>query len=654
MLDLFRRKKSGLKWILWIVILALSGGMLLLFVDVPTGVGVTPGNLDVAVVAGNRVTVAEYQRSFGRLYDVYSQNYRLFSSDPTLLNQLGLPKQALDGLINRHAINYEATRLGLSVSPQETIDHIAANPIFQENGKFIGTEKYKLLLQHSNLSTVEYEQSIQMDILAQKLQNLLTDGIMPTLEEAYQEFVSRNQKVKLHYLAVDPNKIKSNQVNEEDLQAHFSEHQNEYKIEEKRKIAVVKISVKTSEVGIREEDIQMRMASLNESERVRASHIMVAPKDLEKDAAEKTALDPDKEAQKRAGHILNLVRDGADFAKLAKRYSDDPGSKDRGGDLGFFERGQMLPEFEEVAFSLEPGEISDLVQTRFGYHIVKVTEAPKIDRREVAERQLRQAEAKVQASNLATKIIYQTKKEASLIDIAKKYELEIKETSFFSLGDIIPDLQVRSDFNQQIFTLLDGQIIDKPYESGEAYLVAQLREIQSAQPMTFEEAKERVAESLQSTLAEQQAREQAFDLATTARQEKSIAKAARAHGKKIVSTDFFKKGDAIDSGLGPSDALHKRAFQMHPGEISSVIPISDTYIIFQLVEKSSVDEKQFEQEKEQIREELTNRQRVEFFDNWLKNLTDRLHEEERIQINQDVVDAVTGLGGVIDHTGHNH
>ena len=237
MLDLFRRKKSGLKWILWIVILALSGGMLLLFVDVPTGVGVTPGNLDVAVVAGKRVTVAEYQRAFGRLYDVYSQNYRLFSSDPAVLNQLGLPKQALDGLINRHAISYEATRLGLSVSPQETVDHIATNPIFQENGKFIGIENYKLLLQHSNLSTTEYEQSVQMDILAQKLQNLLTDGIMPTLEEAYQEFVSRNQKVQLHYLAIDPNKIKPSQVTKEDLQAHFSEHQNEYKIEEKRKIA---------------------------------------------------------------------------------------------------------------------------------------------------------------------------------------------------------------------------------------------------------------------------------------------------------------------------------------------------------------------------------------------------------------------------------
>ena len=653
MLDLFRRKKSGLKWILWIVIFALSGGMLLLFVDVPTGVGVTPGNLNVAVVAGNRVTVAEYQRAFGRLYDTYSQNYRLFSRDPALLNQLGLPKQALDGLINRHAINYEATRLGLSVSSQETVDHIATNPIFQENGKFIGTEKYKRLLQHSNLSTAEYEKSVQIDILAQKLQNLLTDGIMPTFEETYQEFVSRNQKVKLHYLAIDPNEIKSSQVAEEDLQAYFLEYQNEYEIEEKRKIGVVKISVKTSEVGIREEDIQMRMASLNELERVRASHIMVAPRDPEKGSAEKIAFDPDEDAKKRAGHILNLVRGGANFAKLAKRYSDDPGSKDRGGDLGFFERGQMLPAFEKVAFSLEPGEISDLVRTGFGYHIVKVTEAPKIDRREVAESQLRQAEAKVQASNLATKIIYQTKKESGLIDIAKKYELEVKETPFFSLGDIIPDLQVRSDFNQQIFTLLDGQIIDKPYASGESYLVAELREIQSAQPMTFEEAKGQVAEDLQSTLAEQQAKEQAFNLVAAARQEKSVAKAARAQGKKIVSTDFFKKGDAIDPALGPSDALHKRAFPMRLGEISSVIPISDMYVIFQLMEKSSVDEKQFEQEKEQIRKELTSKQRVEFFDNWLKNLTDRLYEEEQIQINQDVVDAATGLG-VVDHTGHNH
>ena len=221
MLDLFRRRKSGLQFTLWLVIFALSGGMVLLFVDVPTGVGVIPGNRDVAVVAGNRITVAEYRRAFGRLYEQYRQNYRLDSLDPAILKQLGLSQQVLDGLINLYAVNHEATRLGIEVSPQEVAEYIATSPVFQEGGKFIGAERYKELLQSGNFSVADYEQSVRMDILGQKLRSVLTDGIMPTLEETHQEFVTRNQEVKLRYVAIDPGEVAPQKVTEEELQGLF-------------------------------------------------------------------------------------------------------------------------------------------------------------------------------------------------------------------------------------------------------------------------------------------------------------------------------------------------------------------------------------------------------------------------------------------------
>ena len=630
MLDLFRRRKSGLKWTLWIVIFALSGGMVLLFVDVPTGVGGTLGNRDVAVVAGNRITVAEYRRAYGRLYEAYRQNYRLDSPDPAILKQLGLPQQVLDGLINRYAVNHEASRLGIEASPQEVAEYIATDPIFQEDGIFIGAERYKQILQANNFSISEYEGSVRMDILGQKLRSVLTDGIMPTLEETRQEFVNRNQKIKLRYLTIDPKEVEPKQVTEEDLQAYFEEHGNEYQVAEQRRLKYVKVSVEAGELELREDDIRIRMATLNESERVRASHILISTENRE-----------DTEARETASEILSQVREGTDFAELAKKHSDDPGSGTRGGDLGFFQRGQMVPEFERTAFSLEPDEISDLVKTQFGYHIIKVTEAPKIDRRKVAEEQLREEEAKAQALNVATKMIYQVREGARLYDITQQHGLEMKETTFFSLGDVVPGLQVRSDFNQQVFTLSAGQVIERPYESGNTYLVAELLETQPAQPMTLEEARGRVTNDFKSTRGEEIARERAFALSVSAGQEKSLTKAARVQGLKTTSTDFFKQGDSIDETLGSARAVHERAFHMEPGEISPAILLSDRYVVFELAEKSPVDEKVFEQDKKQIREELTGRQRTEFYQAWLKSLISRLYEEEQIQVNRKVVDAAS-------------
>ena len=516
------------------------------------------------------------------------------------------------------------------MSPQEVAKYIATNPVFQEDGKFIGAARYKELLRGSNFSVAEYEQSVQMDLLGQKLRNVLTDGIMPTPEETHQEFVTRNQKIKLRYLAIDPEEVAPQKVAEEELQAYFEEHRNEYRVEEMRRVRFAEVSVKADELEIQEEDIRIRIATLSESERVRASHILISTESRE-----------DAEARETASEILSQLREGADFAELAKEHSDDPGSGTQGGDLGFFGRGQMVPEFERTAFSLEPDAISDLVKTQFGYHIIKVTEAPKIDRKKVAEEQLREEEAKTQSLNRATKMIYQIKEGDLLNKLTQQHGLEIKETAFFSLGDVVPGLQVRSDFNRQVFALSPGQVIEKPYESGNTYLVAQLLETRAAQPMTLEEAREQVIDNFKSSRGEEIARERVFALSASAREEKSLTKAARAQGMKTTSTDFFKQGDSIDETLGSAAMVHERAFRMEPGEISPAILLSDHYVVFELAEKSSVDEKAFEQDKKQIREELTGRQRMEFYQAWLKSLVRRLYEDEQIQVNREVVDAAS-------------
>jgi peptidyl-prolyl cis-trans isomerase D len=630
MLNLFRRRKSGLKWTLWIVIVALSGGMVLLFVDVPTGVGVALGDRHVAMVAGNRITVEEYRRSYSQLSEIYRRNFNLDPTNSLMGMQFGISQQALDLLINQYALRHGAQELGIDVSPEEVAEHIAAQPGFQENGVFIGTQRYKEILQANNLSVSEFEESVLRDIIGQKVQQVVTDGIQVTPEEIHREFLNRNQEIKLRYVLVDPEETKEGKVADADLRAYFEENRGAYMLPEKRRVKYIEVPLKPEEIQPNEDEILDRMASQPEKTRVRASHILIS-----------TEQRTDDEARTQAEEILNQVRQGTDFAGLAEKHSDDAGTRPEGGDLGFFQRGQMVPEFENVAFSLEPGEISDLVRTQFGYHIIKVTEAPKVDRRLLAETELRQEKAKNQALNLTTKMIYQAKAGTSLEALVQQYDLEIKETSFFTMGDVVSGLQVRSDFNRQIFSLESGQILDKPYESGQTYLVAELLEIQAAEPMAFENVKPLVLEDLRSARGNDMAQERAFALSKAAREKRSLEQAARDQRMKVVSTDFFKRNTSIDETLGSAEAVHNRAFQMKPGEISPALPVSDKYVVFEIAEKGQVDQEQFEQQKAQIGAQLNARKRTDFFVAWLSNLVRRLRQEEKIEINMELVDAIT-------------
>ncbi|MDA2939084.1 peptidylprolyl isomerase [Acidobacteria bacterium AH-259-A15] len=629
MLGLFRRKRKGLKWTLWIVILALSGGMVLFFVRTPSGVSAGIGIGNIAEVAGNPITVIQYRRHYNRLLEFYRQVYKLDERDPSLLRQLGLDQQALDQLINNHVVWYEAQNMGIEVAPEEIVEHISSISTFQENGEFIGAERYKQLLRANNLAPAEYEDRVRREIAQDKLRKVLTDAIRATPEEARQEFLNRNQEVQIRYVVMDPRKMAPKKVDEDELRVYFEEHKENYRTSEQRKVKYISVPLKPQDVELTQEQIQNRMASISEKQRVRASHILIRLDDQKTEA----------EARGKAEEILKQLRAGADFGELAKKFSEDEVSALNAGDLGFFGRGQMVPEFERVAFSLEPGKIGDLVKTNYGFHIVKVTDVQKVDPRSLAESALRQEEAGKMARNLATKIAYEARKDSSLETVARRYNLESKETPFFGLGDVIADLRVRSDFNQQVFTLGRGQMTE-PYETAGTYVVAQLVDIKPAEMSDFEAVKDQVAEDFKSSRGEEMSREKAFAFFKAVQDGQGFQKVARMQDSKVTTTDFFKRGASIDDTLGQATEVLNRALRIKKGEISPPVVVSGNYVVFEVAEKSPVDEEKFQQEREQITQGLTEQKRVRFFSAWLKNVIEKLQDEKKIEINRDLLEAI--------------
>ncbi|HUG44683.1 MAG TPA: SurA N-terminal domain-containing protein, partial [Acidobacteriota bacterium] len=513
MLPLFRRKKQWLKWVLLLAIVALAFTTVFLFVSTPTGLTGGIGQQDVAMVAGQTISAIEFRRQYQRLYDLFREAYS--GADPQLLEQLNIPQQALNQLINEYAIAYEAEAFGLKVTEEELAQQIIRFPAFQEGGQFIGRDRYRQILQANNMSIRDFESAIRRDILRRKFQRVLTDGIRATPDEVRQAFLEANQEVKVRYMAIDPAAIEIATVAPETLQGYFEENLDRFRIGEKRKIEYVIVSRDPEAVEVSEQQIEAEMAQLAQEGQVRARHILVRSR--EGDGNE-------TEARQKSQELLRQLRGGADFSALAREHSDDPGSGARGGDLGFFGQGEMVPEFELVAFGLEPGQISDLVRTPYGFHIIQSLEkadATGEGRRTVAEFNARNAEAERQASSLAQQIAEQARSSGELGELASAHGLELRESPFFGEGaegfGQIPGLPVGTDFLSDVFRRQLGEI-EGPYLLGSRQVVARVVDIQPSEIPEFDSVRDEVLELFKEERSSTLARERAEELYREAEQ----------------------------------------------------------------------------------------------------------------------------------------
>lgn len=634
MLPFFRQKRRGLKWILWLVIIGLGVGMLGLFVDTPgTGSGISSAH--AAEVADFVITSSEFRRHYVQLVEAYRRVYKLDRQDPAILQQLRLGQQAVDQLVAEYATFHEARKMGIDVTSDEIVRFITKTPVFQENGNFIGVDRYRAILRANNWAPQEFEDSIRRQLAQEKLRRILTDGIFPTPAEIRREFLSRNQEVKLHYVAFDPEVLAPAAVGEETLKEYFDERQENYRAGEQRRVRYVAVKEDPEKVIVSEEQISERMGRVTDTDQVRVSHILVSVRSQEDEQAAGT----------KVQGLLQQLRAGADFAQLAREHSDDPVSAAAGGDLGFFGRGRMMPEFEKAAFSLKPGELSDLVVTPFGFHIIRGTFNPEHyegdARRPIAEYEARQQEAESQAKESATEISSELADDPDLAKAASARGLTVEESDYFELGGFIPGLSVKNDFNQDVFDLQENQSL-KPYQAADSYLVAQLVEIRPAHMPSFEEVREKVLSDYRSTHGDESARENAFGLHQGIQDGGEFQELARERKLQVMTTPFFKRGATIDENLRFSPQVHDHAFRLKKGEVGPPIVVTGKYFVFQVAEKTELDQEKFEREKSDLEKELTEKKRADYFNAYVEGTLERLRGDDAITINQEVVDAMTG------------
>jgi len=364
MLDFMRRQRSALKWVWVILIFIFSVTLVTLYIpfgDLPN-VGI---NNDVASVGHDSISAHEFQTAYRNYIDRMRGQLT-----PEMLRAFRFERQIVDALIMRHVMTEHARRLGLNASVAEIEQKILENPVFRESGNFIGAARYQAILAQNNLTIEEFEAAVREEILTDKLRSFVTAGISVSDKEVETEYKRRNEKAKLDYFIIDPAKLEDKvTLTDQDKRDYYEKNKAKYNVPEKRqaKYIFVETLKMRSQVTVTDDELrqyyEQHQAEYRLPERVTAQHILF--KTQEKKPEEVAAI------RQKAREVLERAKKGEDFAALAKQFSEDT-SAGNGGDLGSFGRGQMVPEFEQAAFSLAPGAISDLVQTQFGIHIIKV------------------------------------------------------------------------------------------------------------------------------------------------------------------------------------------------------------------------------------------------------------------------------------------
>jgi len=605
------------------------------FLDDPTavGVGVAPGEV-VADVEGQTVTVAQFRQRYNAQIQAYRAAYGGQLSDQ-LLRQLGIEQQILQQMVDEQAALVEAERHGIAVSDEELAQQIFAIPGLQENGRFIGEQRYELILrsQVPPMTKAMFEENLRRSMMIDKLRAALTDWLAVSDAEVEREFRLRNERVRLQVVALTAEAFRSQvTVSDADVAAYFESREETYRVGEQRKVRMLLLDREEAEKRVIIPATEAQRYYNNNinlyqtPDQIRASHILL------------TLAGKDEAAvRKQAEELLQQVKAGADFAALAKKFSEDPGSRDQGGDLDYFGRGRMVPEFEAAAFALEPDQVSDLVRTQFGFHIIKLADKkPALTRpfeevRPQIEEQLRGQRAGEQLAARAADLANRIEDAEDLESVARESALTVTESDFFGREDPIPGLGVAPQVAVEAFELEDGQV-SAPIESprGPVFITPAGR--RDPYLPTLDQVRDRVRNDAIRDRATELSRQRAVQIASALRSTADFAAAAKAQGFPTRDTQLVPRGSPLPD-IGVSAEVDKAAFSLPVGDVSDPITTGDATVIVRVAERDEVTPEELAQGKEAFREQLLSDRRGRFFTAYMARAKERM----QIEIRQDVV-----------------
>ncbi len=587
----------------------------------------------VAKVDDHVITVGEFNRAYDQLIEMYRQQLGdAFSAD--MIRQFNLRQQAMDMLIERYLLLKAAHELGLAATEEEIRRQILQYPVFQTNGRF-DEQQYRLVLQQNRMTPESFEQQLGHDLSLMKVEDFIKRRALVTEEEVDAEIRFNHSPIEIAYVLFDPSTLEGEvSVMEEDLEAFFNENSSHYREPEQRRLSYVLFRPEDffHEIEVTEEELrrtyEARILDYHHPAQVHARHILFR---VHEAAPEEEVAQVRAEAEK----VLLEARRGEDFAQLARKHSEDPTVEDNEGDLGWFSRDQMIPRFAEVAFSLEEGEISDLVRTPFGFHIIQV-----LGMREEKTQSFEEVKDRLEASI----------KEERARDVAYRRALTFSDTAYglqdletaagiqgytlaqrdlwVSREDSLPDLDmVPSEVMQELFSVSE-QEVTRVMEAPEGYLVASVDGVRPPQTPSLQEVRDQVVLDFRRSEAANLAREEASSFLENARNMGSLERAAQERNLEMNRSGWFSRS-VPPRELSPlRGAALDALFQLEKERPFPSEPFSleGQYLVAELLDRKAPDLDD-QEKREAVSEGLLQEKQAALWNAWMEQQRDRARIE---------------------------
>jgi len=613
----------------------------------------------VAKVAGQDITTLEVQERARNLAQQQVAQYGAMGKQllPMIMPQA--TSQAIQQLITGRAIVAEADRLGLKATDadlREELEHGRYGATLFPGGKFIGQEAYEGLLSQNNLTVDGFERDVKNEILQQKLVALVTSSASVSPAEIRQEFQKSSTKVKFDYALLSQDDIRKGlHPADAELKAFYERKKAtayNNSIPEKRKIeyAFLDKNKVLSQIQVTPEDIKsyydLHQDQYRVPEEVKVSHILIKTPALGADG--KVDEKGVEEARKKAEDILKQLKGGAKFEDLAKKYSEDPGSGKQGGDLGWIGRGRTVPEFEKTAFSLPKGQLSDLVKSSYGFHIIRVEDKHEPHLKTIDEVKsqieplIKQQKAGRMIENAANALLDQARKEG-LAKAAAAKGLNVVNTDFVGRTDVLPGVGVTPQFMDAVFAAREKSPPELA-ELSQGAVVFQVLDIRPPATPDFEEIHQKVENDFKNERAAILLNQKTQELSDRAKNEHDLKRAAKELGATMKTSDFVLPDGQVPD-IGSMTGQASVAFTLKPGDISGPITTGSNGVVLSVLEKQEPGEQDFAAKKDQIRDSLLRTKQQDLFGLYLTNLRSQMEKSGKIKVNEEEVKSLTRSRG---------
>lgn len=563
-----------------------------------------------------------------------------YADNPMILNFF--EQQVGQQLVQQQVLLQEANKLGIRATDDDVRAYLHTGPtgdVLFPKGVFIGKDQYAALIsQRLNMSTTEFEEGVKTDIIVRRLQALVSSGVTVGDQEVRDAYRKSSLKIKFDYAILSSDDLrKTINPSDGDLEAYFNKNKARYAtaVPEERKITYFSFTPNQIPGGVQQptqQQIQQyftaHQSEYSVPEQARSRHVLISvPQgaDAKADAA----------AKAKAEDVLKQLQAGGKWPDIAKKYSEDPGSKDNGGELGFSQRGRMVPEFDAAIFGQKINDIK-IVKSQFGYHVVQVEERTAAHAQSLSEvlptiqaTLLRQGTAQAQ-ENFAKALTSEAIK-SGLEKTAAAHHLDLVTTPPVSQQGVISALPDSSSLLSKAFSAKLGDPAQSA-PTGEGYAIFQVTGITPAHAPAFADWKSHVLEDFRDENLPSLLGQKTLELSERAKSEHDLNKAAKEMGATVKTSDLVGPSGQVPD-FGQVGQVAPQLFDLAPGNISGPINAQRTGVVAKVTDKQEPSADEIAKNFDQTRDELLQQRRSEAFNVFMGGVLDDYKKHNRIRLN---------------------